>query len=124
MNHCSVNGCDMKYYAVGYCQHHYGQIYRLGEVRLPKPTHCSVDGCDKPNKVKGYCITHYNQMYNYGEIRPIRLSTKTHCPTRENGGYNSGECSFDKCSKSCYIKGLCKHHYSKIRYNESGGIYR
>jgi len=73
---CTVDMCEKRQHAKGYCLKHYGQIWRDGKIRsveeerrVVKGAKCSVAGCEKRIHGKGYCRVHYGQMWRHGEIR-------------------------------------------------------
>ena len=67
---CSVDGCELAYYARGWCRNHYMQWHRSADrpsievVRRPRA--CTVDGCDKPVKGNGLCPGHWQRNRRYG----------------------------------------------------------
>ena len=66
---CSVDGCNEKHYAKGYCCKHYWQYRKYGEDLAPdKPTVCKVEGCNGKHRGLGYCDKHYQQYKKYGKI--------------------------------------------------------
>jgi hypothetical protein len=54
MRICSVEGCDKKYLAKGFCRYHYSKNHRLSETKI-----CSIADCKNVVLVKGVCNTHY-----------------------------------------------------------------
>lgn len=78
---CSVDGCNRNAHPQakgkrGYCQRHYHQLWRRGElVRLSKPKSgyekCLVDGCNgdpkQYNTAHGYCFKHYQRWKRHGD---------------------------------------------------------
>lgn len=55
MRVCSVEGCNQRHNARGYCSHHYG-LYTKTVGRI-----CSVDDCNEGSVAKNYCKKHYEQ---------------------------------------------------------------
>lgn len=64
---------DNKYY----CQKHYQQIYKHGELKIDKEKKvlkynnndfCKVEGCNNKSLANYYCHKHYNQLRKYNEI--------------------------------------------------------
>lgn len=69
MKLCSIEGCEAKHSALGYCQTHYHRMRRYGDPNAYHPNAtrtCSVEGCDQPHECKGYCKLHYSRWRNYG----------------------------------------------------------
>lgn len=58
---CSVDGCNEKHRAKGYCKYHYSSIYM-------KSKKCSVDGCEKGQHSNGLCVKHYKHIYRHEKI--------------------------------------------------------
>ena len=60
---CSVDGCDGKYLAKGFCQLHYHRTRSgipLNGRRIPK-RYCSADGCFRDHLAKGLCGLHWDR---------------------------------------------------------------
>jgi hypothetical protein len=88
---CSVDGCDIKYHAKGFCKKHYEKNRMLNYDLVP----CGLKDCSRPHFAKGYCKDHY---YKY------RITGKV--------------CSIDGCQTVYAAKGYCKYHYLKIKKAE------
>lgn len=64
MKLCSVEGCDKKHVARGYCRLHYSKALRCGEFITNKYNlinKCCVDGCTRKYYAKNYCRNHYSK---------------------------------------------------------------
>lgn len=67
---CSIENCDLKHEARGFCIKHYKRWLRNGDPnkvfrsRIPISTdrHCSVDGCTEKYHAKGVCSKHYRTL--------------------------------------------------------------
>lgn len=71
---CSVEGCDKKVHAFGYCNGHstrfrrYGDPLGGGPSRNKRVTPCSVTGCQAKSHAHGLCGQHYMRMKRHGDI--------------------------------------------------------
>jgi hypothetical protein len=65
---CTIEGCERKQHARGWCGTHYHRWRRLGTVELtPYITpHCSVDTCESPSYSTGMCTLHYQRVRSHG----------------------------------------------------------
>lgn len=75
---CSVEGCEAKHYAKGWCRSHWRRMYQYG--RLEKVIalvrgNCTIDGCDKKIKAHGLCKNHYHTLRTYG-VHPKEYNEK------------------------------------------------
>lgn len=103
---CSVDGCEAKVKAKGYCQNHYYKFKKNGDPlmdrrKIPKGRTCAVDGCDKPHASNGMCGMHAQR---------VRRNGSPHVGARVPV---EGCCSVDSCSAPAYCKGLCHGHYCR-----------
>jgi len=66
---CSVEKCNSKVLAKGYCMRHYAQLYRCGRI-LQRTIYigCKVKGCENKHSAKGYCNKHHLQIHRCGKI--------------------------------------------------------
>src|SRR6266436_394803 len=62
MKICSVQGCNNKHKAKGFCAEHYWKARHI-DGKLNAPT-CQIEGCDKPVLAKGLCNFHYYRKLN------------------------------------------------------------
>ena len=65
MRTCSVEGCEKKHNARGYCSGHYYARKQTGEFNLGT---CKKEGCEEVHEAKGYCRKHYLQAKRNGEF--------------------------------------------------------
>ena len=76
---CSVIGCQLDVYAVGYCRAHWARWRRNGDPGPAKiktyvfGRKCSVKGCDNKHDAKGYCSVHRQRWERFGD--PLRENT-------------------------------------------------
>lgn len=77
-NLCSIDGCQKKVYARGWCKGHYSRWLRVGDpiekIRIFIPEICSIDGCSNPVSAKGWCVSHYKCNYRNGD--PVAFKVK------------------------------------------------
>lgn len=114
MRKCSVDGCEEKHCANGYCRTHNYRFKRHGDPTIVKQVQakgitekCSVDGCETKHYAKGYCKKHHYRWERYGD--PLHTELKT-------------ECSIEGCSEKHYGGGYCRtHHY---RWKQHGDPHK
>ncbi len=85
---CSVENCDCKHHANGYCAFHNARVTRKGaqadlaKPRRPKknppPKHigCKVDGCPNKHQGLGYCDKHFRRFKKYGNTDTVLTSSE------------------------------------------------
>ncbi len=56
---CSVEGCERKHLARGWCSTHYGQWWKSKRT-------CSIGGCEAPHLAQGWCSAHYWRFRKHG----------------------------------------------------------
>jgi hypothetical protein len=71
MKFCSVDDCDRKQDARGYCKKHYSRFRRWGDPLIVKyhkgNGSCLVEGCTNKYHSKGYCNKHSARLTRYGD---------------------------------------------------------
>lgn len=105
---CSVDGCDGKVLARGWCGKHYQRWRVHGDPfappRPPGPAarlSCSVEGCDGLSNARGLCGRHYQQARRDGCLPETKQ-----WPTA---------CLASNCGARVYGHGLCRRHYARWR---------
>lgn len=98
---CSVEGCDRKHTARGYCRNHYQQAKAEGEFGHET---CTVASCYLPGILSGMCRNHY----------------EVHC-RREGRASNPDPCNVPDCERPMIAKGMCHLHYTRSRRDGSPG---
>lgn len=110
---CSVDGCDRRAQARGWCRMHWQRVARDGtpgsaEPRRRRPGSpvppCKHEGCDLRSRVKGWCAAHYNRQRDGKPMdAPIVSYTKKSPPP----------CLVDGCDDPASARGWCKSHYHR-----------
>lgn len=120
---CSVEGCNKKRLAKGFCQLHYYRQKRgqpLGPIestRVRNGGPCSVDGCVAIAEKRGMCGMHYLRWHKTGD--PGEAGSRYLPPTPD------GLCRVDGCETSAVARQLCVMHLSRLKTRgDVGGAER
>lgn len=110
---CSVEGCDKKHAARGWCDTHYRNAKKYGGDPVGRATAkpkraCAVPECGKPHVGCGYCAAHHRRFKLYGD--PLgRAEKQPRKPLRA--------CAVLGCESLTGAKGtargLCSKHYNR-----------
>jgi len=79
---CSIEGCERKYVAKGYCSMHWQRNSRGADLSAPvrqvDPSRgCAAEGCSRPHLALGYCEMHYQRTKNGTDIdAPLQVQRK------------------------------------------------
>lgn len=73
MKICTVDGCDKKHNAKGWCVKHYHRFLKHGDPTVggftPRLTACSVSDCERGGKiVLGFCTHHHHLATVHGDV--------------------------------------------------------
>lgn len=98
---CSIEGCEEKHHAKGYCRKHYNGLKRHGDPLFNKAERkCSVKGCNGKHKGRNYCNKHYQIYKRYGD--PLFILPKKKCIVKG-------------CEKKHSGLGYCTKHYQRFK---------
>lgn len=78
MRTCSVDDCDRKHDAKGYCKKHYKRFSKRGTVDsvVPQVRICSISNCNNKHDARGYCKTHYRKFIRRGSDKHLTDITR------------------------------------------------
>lgn len=104
---CSLDGCNKKHMAKGYCNPHYERFRKTGdagsvEVRdklKQLEEFCSVEGCSLKVHSRNLCNAHYLREHKNGSTGSGSVAIK-----------NRQGCLVVGCSKEHHARGLCNTH--------------
>lgn len=82
MRKCTLEYCDRKHRAKGFCSAHYHQVIigkalrplriRYSKDALDRPS-CGFERCGKTVQCKGLCSSHYRQLQSGLPLKPLNL---------------------------------------------------
>lgn len=105
MQICSVNYCESKHYAKGFCKRHYDRYRKYGDpLKISdrfKKKKCKVPGCDNKYHAYDLCGMHYARYKAHGSYELPEKEIKI--------------CYVKGCKKTVKSRGLCEKHYAKFR---------
>ena len=115
---CAAGACERGVYARGYCERHYRQVLRSGEVQADRaPRECAVPGCGRKAVTRGWCHGHYLRWSRQGDVKAdVPLAR----PQRDS-------CKHPGCERGARSAGYCRSHYERKRLHddpEGGGPAR
>lgn len=108
---CSIDGCDLRPHARGWCSRHYHAWRYHGTptpTPPPKPSACSIHGCPNPAHGRGWCRPHYMRWWRWGD--PLGAPEP-----------RPATCELDGCERPPKGNGLCQPHYDRQRRNGHTG---
>jgi hypothetical protein len=102
---CTAAGCDRAAYARRWCERHYRQQLRMGDVQPDRtPTDCAVSGCGRKAVTRGWCHGHYLRWSRGGKTdEALRADVPLARPERDT-------CSIEGCERGSHSGGMCRSH--------------
>lgn len=104
---CSIDGCDTKARARGWCAAHWRRWRLYGDPLGSAPSTsmraCAVEGCDRAHVARGLCGLHYSRWQKHGDplyTPPPRLVLT---------------CSVEGCDERAASRVWCSEHYGRWR---------
>lgn len=104
---CSVEGCERKLHARGYCSMHYDRDKRGADLNAPVRygiKDCDHPGCKNRHFAKNYCSLHYRRMVEGSDMN---------APVRRVGIVR--KCLVEGCQRKHSCKGYCRTHWKRIQ---------
>lgn len=113
---CSVEGCEGRAIARGWCRKHYTRWDRYGDPLYeppppPKANPCTVEGCTNPQKSRGWCQTHYRRFQRHGDplhVKRIRGAGPSRAPVVrdpvQEGNKRCRRCGLEKPLDDFYTR--------------------
>lgn len=100
---CSIDGCDKRHKARGWCNMHYMRWLSRGSVDDPVEYRktCIEEGCDRPFFGLERCSLHYGRLK--AQSAPV--------------------CLIESCEKPTRARGWCSMHYERWRRRGDTGDY-
>lgn len=107
---CSIEGCEKRHVARGWCGMHYQRwkVYGDPSVRVRPifiPGVCDVADCERPRYRREWCRRHFSRWERYGDPTAGYRSPGSPLPP----------CSVNGCTAKTtrIIRGMCEMHYSR-----------
>lgn len=73
MKTCSIQECQNKHKAFGYCDKHYQRYKKHNDPLIAHPKkRCSAAGCNNTHYGLGYCDKHYQRLKKHNNINHVR----------------------------------------------------
>lgn len=112
---CTVDGCEGKFYAKGWCSRHYYRNYHTGSPlgRMKSTDPCSVEGCGVQVSAKGLCLSHYMQEHYRANRERGRETRRLH--------YRANEAKYKNRSK---VNGAISRQMEPEKHRERNRLYR
>lgn len=120
METCSIEDCERKVYARGWCAAHWQRNRRYGDplgggpMQLPPGTECSVEGCHRGVAARGWCLTHYYRWKRTGDVNPDEPINPKFAG-RKGRQAPGVKCAVADCGRNVITQGWCGKHYQRWR---------
>lgn len=112
---CTIDGCEKRLFARGFCSMHYTRWTRYGDLERGRLTSerksCSIDGCGRPTLARGWCGTHYQRWSKHGDPGQADLLIVRPGST----------CLVDGCENPPKGRGWCPMHYARWKQHGDPG---
>lgn len=103
---CSIEGCESKAHARGWCTKHYYRWKRQGSAEYVRPARtCEVGDCGRPHEARGMCFVHHQRWLKHGD--PMQGARVVRTPT----------CDVPGCDKPSPSVRYCSMHYERLKRN-------
>jgi len=95
---CTIDGCNNKHAAKGYCFKHYQRVRFHGDPhtllinRGNKFIKCKIEGCEKRARTNGMCPMHVSRVFRHGDPHKVKRVK------------NRRKCIIPSCNKEPYVR--------------------
>jgi hypothetical protein len=121
MKLCLIENCNKKHYGKNYCQIHYQQIYRKGNItnttirNYNNIEKCTINNCTNDHHAKSFCSTHYTQFRKenglYKQNNKLLEDIEFEYKDRNNWSLSVKMIFSDKCMLCGWDKAPCDVHH-------------
>lgn len=81
IKNCSIEWCENKHYANGFCSKHRARWKRHGNPftlkQMPRKENCEVVNCDRKTFASNLCRIHYYRLNTYGNFETVKRHKHT-----------------------------------------------
>lgn len=108
---CSIDSCENKHVARGWCSSHYAKWRRNAtpeeRAKPHNPKGLCIANCDRLAVTREYCDAHHQRILAHGDPR-------ADIPLKPAVRYNGAHCSVDGCDRRAKSRGWCHMHYARV----------